>query len=205
MLVDYFGYLGHPKMPELLNVRFTLRKTDLPGEHQPVFSDGTWRVYENPHAGERAWVVHQIEVDSSAARPSKRVNDANFDPRRVALLQQPPAEAIESASDSNESSIENIRNEPNSQAFRVQTRGRGLLVVSEVFYPGWYASVDGRPAPIYRVDGILRGVVVPDGASTVTFEYRPISVRVGAAFSLVALLGTAILGFVHTRAKGREP
>jgi hypothetical protein len=199
MLVDYFGYLGHVKMPELLNVRYTVRRTDLPGDQRPVFSEDVWRVYENANAGARAWVVHQIELDPSRVRPPKKLNNADFDPRRVAILEEPVAGSIDPASELSGDSVENIRNDVTEQTFRVQAKGRGLLVVSEVFYPGWYASIDGRPAPISRVDGILRGVVVPDGPSTVTFEYRPRSVRIGAALSLAALLGTAILGFFARR------
>jgi uncharacterized membrane protein YfhO len=67
-------------------------------------------------------------------------------------------------------------------------------VMSEVFYPGWQAFVNGRETSIYRVNGFMRGVVVPDGQSVVRFEYRPASVRVGAALGLAALLGTAFLG-----------
>jgi uncharacterized membrane protein YfhO len=78
--------------------------------------------------------------------------------------------------------------------FRVHSKGRGFLVVSEVFYPGWTAVVNAETVPIYRVDGVLRGVSVPTGDSIVHFEYRPRSVRFGIALTLTALLATAVLG-----------
>jgi uncharacterized membrane protein YfhO len=80
--------------------------------------------------------------------------------------------------------------------FEVETASRGLLVASEVFYPGWQAFVNGSPTPIYRVNGFLRGVIVPEGKSIVRFEYRPASVRIGAALTFAALIGTVVLALV---------
>lgn len=69
----------------------------------------------------------------------------------------------------------------------------GLLVLSDTYYPGWDAWVDGKPARIHEVNFSMRGVAVPQGSHTVTFRYRPGSVYLGAAFSLFALLGTLAL------------
>jgi uncharacterized membrane protein YfhO len=59
-------------------------------------------------------------------------------------------------------------------------------VLSEVFAPGWQATVNGKPAAIWQVDAALRGVVVPDGASRVILTYAPISVYAGAVVTLSA-------------------
>jgi hypothetical protein len=71
---------------------------------------------------------------------------------------------------------------------------RGLLVLSELYYPGWQARVNGASVAINEVDGGLRGVEVPSGDSTVTFDYSPVSVWAGAALSgltfLAVLLGS---------------
>jgi len=198
MLADYFPYLGHPNMARLLNVRYTIRRSDIEGAN-PVFSDGTWRVYENAEYGPRAWVVHHIEVNSSRERPPKRIDDPNFDAGRVAILERAPEESIDMDAVDHMSSVQTIRNEAGSMDFQVRTTGRGLLVASEVYYPGWQAWVNGQPVPIYRVDGFLRGVSVPDGTSVVRFEYHPLSVRIGFAMTLFALGGTAILGFFASR------
>ena len=52
----------------------------------------------------------------------------------------------------------------------VDAQSRGLLVLSENYYPGWRATVDGQTAPIYRVDSALRGVIVPRGHSRVVLQ-----------------------------------
>src|SRR5262249_25239225 len=97
-----------------------------------------------------------------------------------------------------ENSVESVtvnRNNTTSLEFHVETKGRGLLVASEIFYPGWQAFVNGHSAPVYRVDGGLRGVVVPEGDSIVQFEYRPVSFRLGLALSAVACTGMIFIGF----------
>jgi uncharacterized membrane protein YfhO len=80
----------------------------------------------------------------------------------------------------------------------VESHGRALLVLSENSYPGWYASVNGLPTAIHEVDGGLRGIVVPDGASTVALYYAPWSIRIGAILSVLTLISlTAIFIFVR--------
>ena len=76
---------------------------------------------------------------------------------------------------------------------------RGLLVLSELYYPGWQARVNGTPVPINEVDGGLRGVIVPPGESTVTFDYSPASIWAGAALSGLTLLGVMLGGFAIRR------
>ena len=71
----------------------------------------------------------------------------------------------------------------------------GMVVLSDTYYPGWYASVDGHPAKIYEVDLALRGVPVPKGQHAVTFQYRPRSVLWGAGLTLAGMLGAAALTF----------
>jgi hypothetical protein len=70
---------------------------------------------------------------------------------------------------------------------RIQAEGPGLLVISEVVYPGWRASVNGVSAPIETVEGILRGVRIGSGPQDVVLEFRPGLVYAGAAFTLLGL------------------
>ncbi len=78
-------------------------------------------------------------------------------------------------------------------AIRVRAKGPGLLVLSEVEYPGWQAEVDGQRTPIEPVHGLLRGVRLGTGEHEVRFIFRPWRVFVGLGISLMTL-ALAVIG-----------
>jgi hypothetical protein len=84
----------------------------------------------------------------------------------------------------------------------VQSEREALLVVTDAWYPGWRATVNGRKTPIAEVNDFQRGVRVPAGASSVVMRYEPWTVRVGIVVSLAALVGT-ILWLVLARSRTR--
>jgi len=74
----------------------------------------------------------------------------------------------------------------------------GELILTDSFYPGWRAWVDGEPVSIRRADEAFRGVPVPPGTHTVEFRYEPASFRVGLFLSLLTLAAlTAAAATVH--------
>jgi len=77
---------------------------------------------------------------------------------------------------------------PNRIVVEADLETPGLLVLGEVWYPGWRALVDGQEAPIPHVEGTLRGVYLDRGAHSVEFRYEPWSARVGLAISGSAML-----------------
>ncbi|MGC8947560.1 MAG: YfhO family protein, partial [Anaerolineae bacterium] len=66
---------------------------------------------------------------------------------------------------------------PNDVVLFVETDAPALLVLSDTFYPGWQAEVDGERAPIYRTNAVFRGVLVPPGKHRVEMTFRPSSLR----------------------------
>jgi hypothetical protein len=75
----------------------------------------------------------------------------------------------------------------------VQADGAGLLVLSEVAYPGWVCWVDGVRAPVRTVYGLLRGAGLPEGSHTIVFAYRPWPVYLGGSLSLLGLIAFACI------------
>ena len=75
-------------------------------------------------------------------------------------------------------------------------------MLSETWYPGWWARVNGLLAPIYRVNAVLRGIVVPQGRSEVYLRYLPTGFKQGAVLSLgfgLIWLSIAIVEWRHRR------
>ncbi len=117
-----------------------------------------------------------------------------FLPRTTALVEEatalaPTATAVDA--DATIVAIDDTR-------VRLHTRseGPGLLVLSDVNYPGWRATVDGRPSPVYQTDYLLRGTVIPAGEHDVEFVFWPWSFAIGSAVSMLALLTRAATSFV---------
>ncbi len=79
--------------------------------------------------------------------------------------------------------------------FEVTAPEAGWLVISEFWYPGWAATVNGTASPIEQVNGALRAVAVPAGRSVVALAYWPASCAwglVGFAVGIVLLAGLAL-------------
>jgi uncharacterized membrane protein YfhO len=93
---------------------------------------------------------------------------------------------------------------PESVELETTVERPALLVLTDTFYPGWEATVDGRPTPVLRADYLFRAVPVAAGHHTVRFTYRPASVRVGAACTGVALLTLAAVGVASWRRRRRQ-
>lgn len=77
--------------------------------------------------------------------------------------------------------------------------GGGILTVSDQYYPGWNAMIDGQQATIIRADTAFRAVCVPPGSHTVTYEYRPLSLLIGLAVSAVGWLVLIALSLISWR------
>ena len=89
-----------------------------------------------------------------------------------------------------------VHYEPERIVVRATADDETLLGLTDAFYPGWTATVDGAQATIQQIDGLFRGVFLPAGEHEVVFHYRPAGFRYGAlslVVGLVVLLGIAWL------------
>ena len=166
------------------------------------------RVYANAGAMPRAALVGAVTVVGSDAAALDAITAPGFDPRRVAIAEQaipdlpstPPPPSAENA--------RIVAYASERVVVRVHAARSALLVLSDLAYPGWDATLDGRPVPIWRVDYLLRGVRVPPGSHTIAMRYAPASWRVGwivSAGSLCVLLALVASGLAARRHRLRTP
>jgi hypothetical protein len=172
-----------------------------------MLADGDVQVFERAAALPRAWwVPEQREVANSELAISELVDPA-FDPRREVILERgaaaglPPAprEAAEASEPAAEPKVAIDAYAPERVDLSVQAPRAGWLVLSDLHYPGWVATVNGAPSPIERANHLFRAVRVGAGSSRVRFEYQPASLRLGALVSLASVLGLAALGLLGAR------
>ncbi len=93
------------------------------------------------------------------------------------------------------------RDEVTRLYLRVESGEAATLVLTDTYYPGWQATLDGETVPIRRVSGAFRGVDVPAGEHEVIFAYRPMSIGIGAAISGLSWLALAAWWLLE-RSKG---
>jgi hypothetical protein len=161
------------------------------------------RVYKNVNALPRTFLVDRQQVVDGGDAALAATKDASFDARHVAVTESAVpgiSTAAAGAGDAGSAALERYDRE--RVVARATARRKSLLVLTDVQYPGWKATVDGKSADIERVDYLLRGVVVPAGTHTVEFSYEPASWRAGwilSGLSLLALVGVAALGWRRRR------
>jgi hypothetical protein len=83
--------------------------------------------------------------------------------------------------------VRTVEYEPDSLELEVNTSTESFLVLSEAYYPGWRAWIDGHPSEIYRTDIAFRGMVVPAGRHRIRMEFHPVIFEVGCAVSAITL------------------
>jgi len=164
-------------------------------------------VYENSLALPRAFVVYQAEpVPGTATMDEELSRLQAIDLDRAALVPDPSARTggngrpLNGPHEPTAAQVTDLS--PNRVTAQAVLDEPGLLVLSEIWYPGWQALDNGQPAPIVRADAILRGVYLEAGTHTVEFLYRPWTVRAGLIASgatALALAGYAALCLVKSR------
>jgi hypothetical protein len=90
-------------------------------------------------------------------------------------------------------SVRMVRYEPDRVELEAVLERSGIVVLSDVYYPGWTLAIDGREAPVYRANCMMRGAAVTPGRHTLRYIYRPASFRIGLAVSAFGLASFGLL------------
>jgi hypothetical protein len=180
---------------DLMNVKYVITRPQGASrlwsnpKYRHVKSLAGYEVFENLSVMPRFFLVREIKPVASLAE-ARSLIDGGIDFRRTAITEQAialPAGNPSNGTDSDE--VKALRYQPDSLDLSIRSKEPALLVLSENYYPGWQAWLDGAPVAIYRTDIAFRGVAIPPGAHLVRMEFRPVILPVSAAISL----GTAVL------------
>jgi hypothetical protein len=186
----------------LLNVKYVVTwRAELNVPSAVVASEAsgeaTAYVHRLSEPGPRAWVVHQVEVIADDGAAVARLSDPHFAPFRTAIVPIPPGISLEAPGGTSEeatapSTVRWLRQEPSHLVLDASLPAAGLLVLSEVSYPGWQARIDGLPVPWLRANLALRGIPVPAGTHRIEMVFRPWTVPAGLALSALTLVAAGI-------------
>lgn len=187
-------------MLQLLNVRYIIIPLETPdtadyqylvSTYPEVFRNGSVRVLEVSNSLPRAWTVHEVEeVNSDQVLPLLAGGSINL--HTTAVLGQ-DIDAVEPLNTTTPDQVSITSYEADMIELSANMSSDGLLMLSEVYDPGWKATVDGKSVPIYQADGAFRAIPVPSGEHIVTLEYKPRSLEFGALISAISLISAVVL------------
>ncbi len=187
---------------DLLNVRWVLLPSDqheqqgdptrageLAARLPTVYDDGTVRILARPSALPRAWLVHNARREEPD-RALELLASGAIDPAETALVEvdPPPLQAP-----ATEDQVQVTRYEPDRIVVETASDTAGLLVLSEIAYPAWRATVDGQDTPILVADTALRAVAVPAGAHRIELRFASAALTWGTAVTASTALALIII------------
>jgi hypothetical protein len=151
---------------------------------------GGMRIYENLRVMPRAWLVSKVVPATPAEillalQTSWLPDGSRLDPATTALIEEPIG--LEFQEKDPAATVQVVFIKDTSAEIRVVSSASAFLVVSDVYYPGWNAAIDGKSTRIFQANFVLRGIAVPSGSHTVRFEFRPMSLYIGAGLTFAGL------------------
>lgn len=170
----------------LLGIRYALSPAPTAFHRDLIHrSSNGLHVYENIDVFQRTFAVHEAVFHEKATEIPDQLFLHSGELDKKTILPTPPP-LLERCAGPDAVQIADY------QSSRVRINAfmacRGMVVLSDTWYPGWRAYVDGREAQIHKAYGFLRGVVVPAGAHTLDFRYRPWPFYRGAALSALSVI-----------------
>ena len=148
----------------------------------------------NPFALGNAWFVDEVQYVSNANEEIEAIHGLN--PQQTAVVDKKFESIVKSIPSDAMDTIELVAYEPNYLKYEVDSEKGGMVVFSEIYYPGWQSTIDGQEAAHGRANYILRAMNVPAGKHVVEFRFDPKSLHTTETIAFIALGLLALLAVV---------
>lgn len=143
----------------------------------------------NPYAYGNAWFVDKVSYVNNANEELSALGTTDL--RHTAVADKAFSDVLgQSKANDSTATVRLEKYEPNQLEYSVSSKNGGVVVFSEIYYPGWNATVDGVEVPVGRANYILRAISVKPGSHKVVLDFHPKSVSVTET---IAYIATAIL------------
>lgn len=148
------------------------------------------RVYANAGAVPDAYVVCDPVYVTSGEQALDEISKSTFDGVAKVVIEGSGSSAKSSKSGTGKATV---RRHPQKVSISAQSDSPGFLVLTDIFYPGWKATIDRAPVEILRANYAFRAIPLPAGEHSVEFHYQPYAFYVGAVLSAIGLAVTVLL------------
>lgn len=185
------------RLLDILGVKYLVFKKPLKNfKSVDIFwQDNNWIILKN-NVLPRFYFVNEIEVIKEKGQILKRLFDPSFNPRQKVILEIMPFK-FQASEKLNYESISLKSYEPNTIILQSNEKISKILVLSDNYYPGWKAYIDGKETKIYRANYTFRAIVLPEGKHDILFKYEPLSLQIGLWVSSFSI-GVFILILIRT-------
>jgi hypothetical protein len=164
------------------------------GTFPTIYNDGVYQIFENKSVFSRAFLVNSYAVESNPQKILDTMFSSSVNLKKTIVLEQDPKLKL------NGEGIANISKYSSGKiSIATNSNGNNLLFLSDTYYPGWQAYVDGKKTQIYRADFAFRAVFVPKGQHRVEFVYSPLSFNLGVLAGALGLLTIILLAVISKK------
>jgi hypothetical protein len=167
------------------------------------YKQNSWAVKNTAHNG-NGWFVNKLKFVPNA--DAEMFNLHGMDTKHEAVADERFRSSLETAT-LGQGSVELTHYAPNELHYNVQSDKGGVVVFSEIYYPGWTATIDGEEVEIGRVNYVLRALRVPAGKHEIKMEFRPSSVSTTTTIAYIAIifiLGILVIAIIKSPVPGQE-
>ncbi len=154
----------------------------------PLAYDNEVKIYENPACIPRVYIARGVKYVSDYRIAQELLDDKNFDIRNEVFLEEKAPEWYKCPNGEDYCQAQITEYNPNDVTVKAQLQHDGILVLTDVFYPGWKAYANSKETKIYRINGLVRGIFLEKGDYEVKFVYFPFSFKLGLLISGIALI-----------------
>lgn len=180
---------------------WTFNFWDYPDDFKLIHETEEYQVYENLRALPRAYFFYHYLIIKEPQEIIDQMFARGLDLKETLILEEEPELEAKDIKEKGKRKAEIIYYSPNQVRLEVQSENPGFVFLSDNYYPGWKALVDGEETKIYRANYTFRAIEVPQGTHEVNFVYDPVSFKYGLIISSLSLLAVLSLSLLLPRWK----
>lgn len=175
-LYDFYISNNNMKILSMLNVKYLIQ----------ISEDNPLGVTRNPNNLGNAWFIEETKIVDSADEELLNLNQVEL--KSICITQDQSLKGLNYKLD-NRNSIELVKRKANELVYKSSTTSTQFAVFSEAFYKkGWQAYIDNKPVSHYKVNYLLRGLIIPEGDHEIVFKFYPEIVKSGVYILIVSYL-----------------